>query len=242
MINDTYLADKFSEVLTEENQAERLLHEPSGKLSASMLGDPLQWQILKTIGVPQKEVDTYTLGVFLRGKSVEDLLLDKLSKKVQIVEQQKKIEYRGTVGLVDAVIDTSEMNFKDGILPFEVKSVKNSKYKRLETAKEADPQHRLQATLYALAMGTNHYGIVYVAADDLRIMTWIYDTADTKDEVEAIIDNYERALKLKTLPMFEARYKWQENPDYCKYPDFMDKDEEYLKEFYPMAYGKLKQH
>lgn len=228
MIRDNSLATRFYQVLVEDNRVERENHIPSGKLSASTLGDPLQWQVLKTIGATPKPFDEYVLGMFARGKSVEDFVIEKLGDCV--LEQQKEVEYRGVIGYVDALIDTKGFNYENGILPHEIKSVKNSKFKRIMTAKETDEQHRLQATLYALAMGVKEYAIVYVAADDLRIETFIYRTEDLKDRVDTIIDNFNSALKKGVIPEFEAIYSWQEKEDYCKYPQFLGKTPDEITE------------
>jgi hypothetical protein len=218
MINDRYLGDVFTRILLKENEAERKKHEPSGKLTASMLGDPLLWQILKVMGVPAKEVDEYAVALFARGHSVEDFVIDKLKKGAKIIETQKEVEYRGVVGLVDAVIDTSKHNYDVGVIPHEIKSVKNSKFKRIMSANEADLQHRWQATLYALAMGCKQYAIVYVAADDLRMETFIYNTMETNRAIDDIIDRFDKAVKEKTIPEFKEVFDWQKNPDYAKYP------------------------
>ena len=49
-----------------------------GWLSASRLNDPLLWQVLYVLGVPQKPIDEYTLRKFLRGNHVEDWLLSNM--------------------------------------------------------------------------------------------------------------------------------------------------------------------
>jgi len=68
---DNYIDNKISKKVVEENKQRELNHVSSGRLSASMLGEPLQWQILKIKGVKPKEIDEYTLRKFIRGKDVE---------------------------------------------------------------------------------------------------------------------------------------------------------------------------
>src|SRR3990167_6388131 len=66
--DDPETADRaISQTLREANEKRDREHISSGKLSASMLGKPLQDQILKSIGVPQKQVDDYILRKFIRG-------------------------------------------------------------------------------------------------------------------------------------------------------------------------------
>jgi hypothetical protein len=199
---------------------EREIHIPSGKLSASMLGYPLQWQMLKTLGVPQKPIDEYTLRKFARGIQVENWAVSKLQKV--IVDKQKKVEYRNTSGIVDMLIlhgsQVPILNKK--IIPHEVKSVTNLKFKRIIKNGEADDQYKLQAGLYALALKSEYYAVDIIATDDLRLITYIYETKDIKPDIDAIIDQFNSAMIKKAVPVFTPRYDWQSNPMYNSYPDW----------------------
>ncbi len=221
MINDTWFDDLISKKLLEAERLERVHHVSSGKLSASMLGWPLQWQMLKMLGVPMKQNDSYTLRKFLRGKQIEEWLVGQLDA---VVKKQMPVEYRGCVGYIDAVVQHNGHvpQIKDMVLPHEVKSVTNMKYKRIDKTKEADPQHKLQACMYALALKKPYYAIDYVASDDLRVNTYVYKTVDLKAEVDKIITEFEIAFKSKTVPTFTPRYDWQKNPMYNNYPEWAE--------------------
>jgi hypothetical protein len=240
MRKETHLDKLISQRLLEQNDTERANHVSSGKLSASMLGQPLQWQILKVIGVPAKPFDEYTLRKFKRGKDIENWFISEVSPNFK----QPFVEYRSTVGYVDLILTQNEsFDFPLGIVPHEVKSVANAKYKRIGKAGEADRSHKLQATLYALAKNSDYYAIDYIASDDLRIETWIYETKDTKGEVDDIITKFQEQLKLKVVPVFEEIEAWQKNPIYQNYPEWATLTAEEcmnkLKSEFPDAFNKL---
>jgi hypothetical protein len=164
-IIDSHIDRHISKVLLAKNSIDKEEHISSGKLSASMLGKPLQSQILKVMGVPQKDVDEYVLRKFQRGKDVEDWLVKNIPG---IVEAQKPALYRDVVGFIDVVVDTKDYDFKCGVIPLECKSVTNLKYKNIQREGKADRGHILQACLYALSEKTSHFSICYIASDDLQ--------------------------------------------------------------------------
>ena len=223
---DKIIANK----LREKADAESLAHKSSGKLSASMLNDPVQWQILKIIGVPRM-TDDYALKKFERGKDVERFVVDYIPN---LTEKQKLVQYKEVVGYVDALA---------GGIPHEVKSVTNLKFKRIESTKEADKGHRLQATLYALAIGSDTYCIDYVASDDYRVFSITYDVSETRGAVEMSIMLFEDQMKLLKVPCFESKEDWQKSLKYNPYPEFMDLSEHeieaLLDEKYPQALKNL---
>lgn len=223
MLIETHLDKEVSRVVRELNDAESLKHTPSGKLSAGSLMEPLQWQILKALGVGKPEFDDYTLRKFLRGKQVEEWLL---SHTPSLLKSQEFVEYRGVVGYVDAIVETDKYDHNLGIIPHEIKSVTNAKFKRLMKTKEADSGHKLQGGLYALALGASHYAINYVATDDLRIATFIYPVADIKEEIDQIITDYDNQIEKQVIPIFEPRFSWQANKLYNKFPEWSELTEE----------------
>ena len=242
MIKLHYLDKYIEEQLLIQNEERSAKHEPSGKLSASMLGNPLQWCILKTIGVPSKELDEYVIRKFRRGDHVEEWLT---SYMPGIINKQKFVEYKNTIGYVDAIVDMRDWNLEQyGTIPHEIKSVTNFKFKRIVGNGGADESHCLQACLYALALGANHFVVNYVASDDYRVESILEETADYKDMVDEIIDAYDKQIESQTVPVFEARYDWQSQGKYNNYPEFMnlnEKEIEYtLQKKYPEAYKKLK--
>ena len=224
-IIDTYLDRKVEEKFIEKNKAERESHKSSGKLSATMLSDPIQWQILKVLGVPPKELDEYILRKFFRGKQIEQWAVDETP---DIVEKQKLIEYRNCIGFADAIVDTKDWDFKLGIIPVEIKSVTNAKFRRIINLDGADKGHILQAGYYALGLEMNNFAVIYIASDDLRIKVYVYETKNYKDEIDLIIDNFHKAFESKTIPVFSPREKWQESLKYSKYPDWQNLTEEEL--------------
>ena len=201
-----------------------------------MLGLPLQWQVLKILGVPARELDDYTLRKFSRGKDVENWLMGFLPES----GKQKFVEYRNCVGYVDALIDASKWEQDHGTIPLEVKSVANMKFRRIEGENGADRSHKLQACLYALALKTQKFGVCYVASDDYRVKTFIYETSEVASEVERIISVFEEQMKKRVVPIFEAVEEWQSNLKYCNYPLWIGLSEAELKEKSEELFKKLK--
>jgi hypothetical protein len=222
----------ISKSVRRENELERANHESSGKLSASILNQPLLEQVLKIIGVPPEPVDDYTLRLFARGRQAEDFIVKHLPKG----KEQNKIEYRDTVGLVDYIGE-------DGI-PVEVKSTKNSAFKWIAKEKKPKVGHAMQACLYAMALKQPQYRVLYVAADDLRVLTFEHDTDALKGVVDGIIDEVYGQIKSGVLPEFVAREKWQESGKYSSYSNWIILSQKEamakLEREYSDAFKKLK--
>jgi hypothetical protein len=225
--------EQFEKKIIDKFLKDKSSHTPSGKLSAGQLCKPLLWQILKylEVSVPQ---NNYLSLKFKRGKDVEHEFLKNLDG---IVEQQKMVEYRDCVGVIDALIKIHE-----GIVPLEVKSVTSMKYKRIIKEGRPDDQYCMQGALYGLATNSDKFLISVVNADDFRPLTFMCDTGDYKQEINNIINKYDIALKERIMPRFEARYKWQENMDYSDFPLFSNLTPsqilEKLKMEYPLSYEK----
>jgi hypothetical protein len=238
MIIDEHLSRSIAKSVLAESEKEKENHIPSGKLSASILGFPLQWQILKNIGVPMEEMDEYTLRKFQRGKDVEDRIVGWMP---DVVETQKEVEYRGVIGYADAIIDTKDYDFKCGIIPHEIKSVTNAAFKWIKGAPSRS--HKLQATLYALALGSEYAAVDYIASDDYRVQTFVFPATDCKEEIDKIINDYNQHIKAGILPMFEEKEPWHIKPDYQKYVEFYrlseDAGMELLRTKYLESYRKL---
>lgn len=234
--------DKYIEgKLLEENAEKEKNHTPSGKLSASMLGQPLQWQILHVIGVPKDKKEEFVLRKFQRGNDVEEWLVKYIPG---LVNKQKFVEYRNVVGYVDAIADMRDWGLEQfGTIPHEIKSVSNLKYKRIQKM-GADEQHILQACLYALALGTEHFALDYVASDDYRVETHMFDTKDYKQQVCTIIDDFDKQIASKFVPEFVSVLDWQNNDKYSPYVKFkgmgMLEIDAVLEKEYPEAFKKLK--
>jgi hypothetical protein len=95
MIVDNFINNYIDKTLLEENEARDKTHEPSGKLSASMLYMPTRFQLFKFLNVPKKPMEAYVLGKFKRGNDVEEWYVGQIEKSGCLIERQKKVEYRG---------------------------------------------------------------------------------------------------------------------------------------------------
>ena len=239
---DPQLRAKLVAKIRNDHEEEALKHEPSGKLSAGQLGKPLLEQCLKVIGVNTASVDDYALGLFRRGNSVEDTIIELLEPD----ETQVPCEYKGCVGVIDAIKDNRV---------YEIKSIKNSavSYIDPDNKKRAGSfgaysgvkyAHTLQAGLYALALNKPDFTIIYASADDLRTYPHLVKTIDIAEEIETIIAQVDNQLKTHTLPKWAPREEWQAKyPQYSSYQDWMTLEPELmmekLKNQYSEAYKKL---
>lgn len=212
---DGYLDRLIGQTLLALDDIKRKEHVSSGKLSASALGNPLQWQILKSLAVERGEIDEYTLRKFQRGNHVEDWYLGLIPG---IIKKQAFVEYRNVVGYLDAFVSTESWDFNNlGDIPLEVKSVTNAKFKRITTQGAPDHSHALQCALYALAEGTPFFAVSYIAADDYRVLTYVLNTSDFKAEIDGIIDLYDRTKASGLIPVFQYKEKWQATAQYNDY-------------------------
>jgi hypothetical protein len=214
---------QIEELIAKKVLAEAEDKEPSGRMSASRLGNALQWQMLHHFKVKQKPIDEYTLRKFQRGKDVEERVMKWVAADPE--KMQVPVTYRGVVGIMDLLLD----------YPIEVKSVTNMKFKRLQ---KDGPQrgHRLQGMLYAKALGYDKYGVAYVASDDYRVLCF---ELPVTNEVDEVIDAYEAQLKLGTVPEFVPMEKWQSNEEYNPYPEWMKLTEEEIAEKLKEVTGRL---
>jgi len=215
----------IDEKLIFENSKREAEHEPSGLLSASMLYQPLRFQVLKTLGTPRKPLDAYTLGKFKRGNDVEDWYVSQLDEMGVLLGRQVRVEYRGAIGFVDAMVDSDKTPINRGKIPHEVKSVTNAKLKRIAST-EVDWHYKMQGCFYALAIGGEHYAIDIVSAEDLRPTSYIFQAKELQKEVDQAISNYMIAMenwkKDRSLPRFEptAKAKWTGNLAYSMFDEF----------------------
>ena len=224
-MQDNYLDNLIAEKVL-ASQEDR---EPSGKLSASKLYWPLQWQILATQFGLKSHFDDYTLRKFQRGHDVEDWFI----KQIEPLEKQKFLQYEGVIGYCDSIVDTKDWDMKVGIIPLEVKSVTNMKYKRIEK-QGPDKGHILQNAFYALALNVEYHAISYIASDDYRILTTIHKTENSEKEIEKIIDDFYEAVEAKIIPLFVPREKWQADIKYNNFAEFVGLNAEELKEKYKL--------
>lgn len=205
---------RIHEIIAAKVLADNEERTPSGRLSASRLGWPLQWQMLWKYKIPQKPVDEHTLRKFQRGKDVEERVMKWLAPREN--QMQVPVTYRGVVGFADVVLDH----------PIEVKSCTS----RAFTYKQREGTafgHRLQGELYALALGYETFEVAYVSADDYRVLSF---EERVSGDVDTVIDEYEAQCAAGTVPVFAAKEKWHAMKDYNPYPDWMNLTQEQINE------------
>lgn len=229
-ILDNFIDHEIGKRMLANANARDADHKISGKLAASRLGDPLQWQVLSALGAIKDPLDEYIVRKFERGHHVESWVLQYFTCDTL----QEQVEYRGVVGRMDAMADTKGWDFDHGIVPIEIKSVANAKFRRIVgyggiPGNGPDKGHILQAVLYGLAKDVPWVVIAYVASDDYRVQPYWIKVEDYKNEVDVIIDKFNGAIGTETIPVFMAKEKWQENPKYNKYNDWAAKTEKELK-------------
>ena len=205
-------AKRISTELRRRDVGERAQHVTlsAGRLSASALGWPLQWQILKALGHPGKDPDVYALAKFARGKDVERFILDVLKPPVT----QQALDDGAIVGILDAY-------WPDERCPVEVKSVSNMKYKRVVRQGGPDRSHALQAAWYGQALHTDEFCVLYVASDDYRVMSYVGQTASFINDLRLIVATFQTQFALGTVPTFQPLEKWHSMEQYNPYPDFV---------------------
>lgn len=223
---DTYVDKCLTSALKKENDEKEAAYKGSGRLSASQLGWPLQWQILKSMGVQPPPPDAYTLRKFARGNHVEDWFIRYLPN---LIDKQQKVEYRGAAGKYDALVDTLGWDFNVGVIPIEVKSVTNAKFRYIKQRKSSDRAHLLQGGFYALALNKPSFGIAYVASDDYRVRIHIHSVRDIERDINAIISKFDAQMSLGVVPIFEPEEDWQKNIKYNMYPEWSELSEDEIK-------------
>lgn len=233
MIAEEYIKAGLKQVNKDE-KANRVQSErrPDGlrKLSPTWLNKPTLWTLLHLVGVQDAEAEEYSLGVFRRGKDVEDTYVELVKMFEPTLETQNQISYRGMTGYIDIHIpDKKEVR--------EVKSIKTTAWNYIKPSKKAMgeygtadihdyiymkyPHYVIQAATYALDKGYDTFTIDLIKADDLQSLTLVYNTADYKQVVDSKIDAIEEVIKSYladgTLPEFVPFNQWDEHPTYASY-------------------------
>lgn len=222
-IVDGFINNYIDQQLLVENAQREALHDPSGKLSAGVLFQPLRFQVLKTLGVPRKAIDPFVLGKFDVGNKIEETLVKRFEQSLCLLDTQVPLNYRGVVGFADTLIDSNVMQAKKGIMPCEIKSVANMKLKRIK-AMGIDWHYKLQAGLYALAMKSDYFAVAIGSYESSQyVMLHIFQTSEMKKDIDTIIDNYNKAIEIwnrdHRLPPFVANPKvpWTANLAYSMF-------------------------
>lgn len=200
--------------LIDANTLREFNHKPSGKLSASCLSWPVQWQILKWLGKPQQKPLNY--GAMRRGVMAERHIIELLADEPNI-KTQVYVQYRGVVGYLDLLIGD------------DVVEIKSKGHKGFTALKDAQRAHALQACLYALALEKDEFGVLYIDADTYETKLFTYRTSRWSPLVERIIDNFESAKKTfvstNMVPGFVGLERthnlaiWNNYPEYAKYTE-----------------------
>jgi len=245
-MNDKELSERLNVILAkyrrEQNDNERANHVSSGKVNPSGLGQPIQWQVLRILGVPQKQIDDYTLGVFRRGNSTENDIIEEFEGIGIVKGKQLKIDWNGMFGYIDSVMDLTRIGLKE--LPIEIKSIKNAKWARIVKEGKPDNSNALQASVYALATKESVGVVLYVSAEDYRVMLFFVNPSDYLERIKETVQTIQNCIKNGFVPRFEARESWQALTQYNNYPEWSQLSEEEiiakLKKEYPKAYSKLK--
>jgi len=223
MKTEQAITRKIDQVMLNENAQREAEHESGTGLTASGLWNPSRTWLLKYLKIPKKQLDPFTLRKFARGRSVEDWYTDKLEKAGVLVNKQVAVEYRGCKGFADVIIKHDDLDFKLGEVPHEVKSITNAHFRRIIKTGDINYSYHLQACLYALGLGTDHYGLDIIASDDMREMVTLYETKLMKKAVNQLISEHqvviENWLNDRTVPNWQVREKWQDIPMYMNYDE-----------------------
>lgn len=215
------IEDVIDQYLTEKNESERLKHVASGYLSAGKLDKSTLETVLYLLGVPTMEFTPYALKLFERGKQVEKWLEGVLTEAGMVERSQTELTYITPEG--HTIVGIEDLTLKGEDFPTEIKSIKNSAYKYLDT-EGARPGHILQACMYALAEGKTQARVLYVAADDLRTKQFIVKVSDYKSIIDASALRVYNSLSSGVLPQFEPLNEFQAleiYKDYTSYPDWL---------------------
>jgi hypothetical protein len=229
---------KFDQELIKRLVQQAEVKEPSGRLSATRLTWPTQWQVLWTLKVPTSpelwqekpdKMNTLHFRHFARGAQCEEWL----EKVFPPLEKQVEVNYRGWVGYIDRM-ENGELFGVDHDVPHEIKSVKADKWYKMFQEGEPEPQydHVLQANFYALAKELPTFALTYLKSDTLESRTFVYDAGDFQGEVDKQIDEYDEAMKSGTIPKFKAKIDYQKNPKYNQYWEYMGMKEKELQDLY----------
>jgi hypothetical protein len=211
-----------------EDASRTMDHVASGKLSASMLGMPTQWQVLKYLGVPKKLNDEYELLKFRRGRDVEDFVTSTVSASLNC-QQQVECRYRDCVGYLDLLVGDDAV---------EIKSTNSMAFKHIKKEGNAKKAHALQAAFYGVALGLDNFSVCYVNADSYDSMCFEYQTNKFKGEIDGIIDRFDNCVAAKEIPEFVAMEHWMKLPMYMNYPYYENLSKLALAEFAKELYSR----
>jgi hypothetical protein len=228
------IRDILNQGIKAEEAKRNQAHVSSGKLSASALGQPMQWNVLKYLGIPKKASDEYELLKFRRGRDVEDFLCNMIASHPGLTaKMQVDCQYFGCVGQLDVLI-VDEKNPQ----PIEIKSTGSSAYKHILKEGQAKKNHALQAAFYALALDMPEFTVCYVNSDTYQTIDFSYKTKDFKKEIDRIIAEFNQTIEKQIIPVFQPQERWQSLAMYQQYPDYATLDARELKKIAAELYLK----
>jgi hypothetical protein len=192
-------------------------HVASGYLSASRLDRPLLDNVLYLLGVKGEEIDDYALGLFARGEQVEDWVVSILEAEGMVERSQEPLQYITADGYV--IVGLEDVKLKGEDFPTEIKSIKASQFKYLDT-QGPKKGYVLQAATYALAQGAEFARILYITADDFRIKQFIIKAEDYRAEIDAIAKEVYETLQSKQLPQFKPKNEFERSIKFTEYTPY----------------------
>lgn len=225
------------------------IHQSSGLISGSKLGQPALWTVLQILG-EGKDFDEYTLGKFQRGHDVEartinfmtgvplQQLVDILDGVVEnpgwisITDEravlsgeiylQYEASYRGGIGYVDLAQRTP-----NGQIVFhEIKSSTKMAFDKVAATGRSSAgtpapydHHSLQLASYCLGEDVSTGFIHYMNADDYRVCSFSINPLDYQEEIDKEYDDVQAAFLTKTLPVFETLFDFHKIAAYQTFGD-----------------------
>lgn len=194
-------------------------HVSSGYLSASRLDRPLLDNVLYLIGVKGKEVDDYALSLFARGNQVEDWVVATLEEQGLVERSQEPLQYITKDGYI--IVGLEDLKLKGDGMPTEIKSIKASQFKYLDT-QGPKKGYVLQAATYALAQGCEYARVLYITADDFRVKQFIIKAEDYRNEIDNIAKEVYETLQSKELPQFKPKNEFEKSIKFTEYTPYSD--------------------
>ena len=216
-----------------------------GMISGSKLGYASLTAVLKMIGV-ETEFDDYTQGKFLRGHDLEKRLIELLwgtppAENTWYDTTQgtrgcwqfmPTTTYRNTTVTIDFIED-----FGDYYIIHEFKSATKMAFDKVagsgftksralkagkSVAPEIKPHNAEQSALYGLTpldKPVKNVLVHYLNADDYRIISFILNPLDYKEQIDDDINKILEAFITKQFPRYESRWGWDRGK-YNSYSDF----------------------
>jgi hypothetical protein len=199
----------------------------------SQLGSCLRQLMLMEKGFKPRPFEPITLRIFKAGYIFEEFLLGTLEKAGKLVERQKKVEYRGIRGTLDAVANLNGEN-----VLFDCKSIKGSAFKYLDEEGVGE-NYIYQLSFYHKALSQSMKlspigRIFYVEKENMMVKELPVMCVENYPLIEKKISEIEVARKSKelpperdtkenTYPCYSVNKKFKTCKEYCQYSDHCPK-------------------